>query len=202
MVSWSTVGANSCVAVEHLVESDDLAGVGGHAAHRRDQAGLGAALHFVVGLVVADGVDQVVPFQLIRIGLGLRDRPRPARPWSMLWPLKVRHLGRRVAGRRRSRPPPWCRGRSWRTRCGSLDRAAVEKQLGAVGERVFDRVGVEVLIDGVATVVPAAEGRRLHRPGLLSSSSTRRCCGCRNRCTRRRWPRGSRGTSASGTAAR
>ena len=38
----------------------------------------------------------------------------------------------------------------------AVDAAAVEEQLGAVGERVFDRVVVEVLIDGVAAVVAAA----------------------------------------------
>ena len=49
----------------------------------------------------------------------------------------------------------------------AVDRAAVEKQLRAVGKRVLDRVVVEVLIDVVAAVMPAAGGLRLHRPGVL-----------------------------------
>ncbi len=38
---------------------------------------------------------------------------------------------------------------------------AFQVQLGAVGEGVLDRVGVEVLIDVVAAVVPAAEAAAL-----------------------------------------
>ena len=51
------VGGELVLAGEHLVAGDDLTGVAGHAAHRRDQARFGAALHFVVRAVVADCVD-------------------------------------------------------------------------------------------------------------------------------------------------
>ena len=57
------------VAVEDLVVGDFLAGVRGHAAQARHEAGLDAALGFVVWLVVTDGVHQVVPFVLIWIPL-------------------------------------------------------------------------------------------------------------------------------------
>ncbi len=46
-------------------------------------------------------------------------------------------------------------------------RAAVEVQLRAVGEGVLDRVRVEVLVDEILAVVPAADRLGLHRPGLL-----------------------------------
>ena len=41
------------------------------------------------------------------------------------------------------------------------------EELGPVGERVFDRVVVEILIDAVAAIVPAAGGVGLDRPGTL-----------------------------------
>src|SRR5262249_42610172 len=44
---------------------------------------------------------------------------------------------------------------------------AFEEELGAVGESVFDRVAIEVLIDVVAAVSPAAGSLGLHRPGVL-----------------------------------
>ena len=49
----------------------------------------------------------------------------------------------------------------------AVDVAAFEEQLGAVGEGVLDRVGVEVLVDAVAAVVPAAGALGLDRPGVL-----------------------------------
>src|SRR5207248_3186650 len=56
------------VGVEHLVEGDFLADVGGGAAHAGDEAGFDAALHLVVGFVVDDGVDQGVPCVLVGVG--------------------------------------------------------------------------------------------------------------------------------------
>src|SRR5262249_31590899 len=56
-------------AIERLVIGDDPTGVGGHTAHDRDQAGLGAALALVVRLVLAYGLDQLVPFNLIGVWL-------------------------------------------------------------------------------------------------------------------------------------
>jgi len=49
-------GRHLVVAVEHVVVGDFLAGVRGHAAQACHEAGLDAALGFIVGLVVADGV--------------------------------------------------------------------------------------------------------------------------------------------------
>src|SRR5260370_28892330 len=57
------------LAIEYLVEGDNLTGVGGHAAHGGHQAGFRAALHFVVRLVLTDGFGQVVPLGLVRAAL-------------------------------------------------------------------------------------------------------------------------------------
>src|SRR5262249_59272300 len=76
-------------------------------------------------------------------------------------------LGRRVA-----------RGRDDRRAAGAVrvageflvapgDVAALEQQLRAVGERVLDRVGVEVLIDVLAAIIAAARPRRTHGKRVL-----------------------------------
>src|SRR6266436_8629643 len=61
------------LAVEHFFVSNFLAGVGGHAAQAGREAGLDAARDFIVGLVVADGVHQVVPFIGVWVPLIGRD---------------------------------------------------------------------------------------------------------------------------------
>ena len=63
------------LAIEHLVAGDDLAGMSGHAPHGRDQTRFHAALHFAVGLVVANGVGEMFPFQLIEFRLRLIESP-------------------------------------------------------------------------------------------------------------------------------
>src|SRR5687767_9638433 len=68
-------GCEFVFAVEDVVVGDDLACMGGHATHGGDEAGLGAALDFVVGLILADGADQVFPFEVVGIRLGLRIKP-------------------------------------------------------------------------------------------------------------------------------
>ena len=55
------------VAVEHLVKGHFPAGVGGHAPHARNQAGFNPAFHLVVGLIVSNGVHQIIPFVLIGV---------------------------------------------------------------------------------------------------------------------------------------
>src|SRR5664280_1040254 len=61
------IGGELVLAVEYVFESNLLAGVGGHAAHARDKAAFRAAFGLVVRLVVADGVQQIVP--LVYIGI-------------------------------------------------------------------------------------------------------------------------------------
>ena len=48
--------------IEDFIVRHELSRMGCHAAHGSDQAGLGTAFHLVIGLVVANGIDQVVPF--------------------------------------------------------------------------------------------------------------------------------------------
>ena len=55
-----------CVFVRHF-----LAGMGGHAAERSNHAGGRAAFDFVVRLILPNGGDQLIPFQLVRMRLGL-----------------------------------------------------------------------------------------------------------------------------------
>ena len=49
----------------------------------------------------------------------------------------------------------------------AVDATPVQEELRAVGERVFDRIRVEVLIDGVPAIMAAAERLGLDRPGIL-----------------------------------
>src|SRR5687767_14980036 len=63
------------IAVEDLVVGDDLTRVSGHPAHRRDQAGLGAALGLVEGLIISNRIDEMIPLELIGVRLGLWEFP-------------------------------------------------------------------------------------------------------------------------------
>ena len=58
-------GGHLMVAVEDFFVGDFLARVCCHAAHAGYEAGLDTAFGFVVGLIIADGVYQDVPFVLI-----------------------------------------------------------------------------------------------------------------------------------------
>ena len=55
------------ITVEDLVESDFLPGMSRHAPHRGHQAGGCPTLDFVVGLVIAYGIQQIIPLKLIGI---------------------------------------------------------------------------------------------------------------------------------------
>src|SRR5437763_389411 len=59
------IGRELVLVIQHLVEGDELAGVRGHAAHRRDHARLRPALHLVVRLVLADRGDQILPLVVV-----------------------------------------------------------------------------------------------------------------------------------------
>ena len=64
IVNLSTPGAYSSVGVEHLLVGDLLRRMGRLPAQGTDETGLDAVSHLVERLVVADRVDQVVPFVL------------------------------------------------------------------------------------------------------------------------------------------
>ena len=61
--------------IEHLLVGDVLADVGGHTAHAGHQTGFDAALDLIERCVVFDGVDEVLPLELIRIRFWLRVGP-------------------------------------------------------------------------------------------------------------------------------
>ena len=52
-------------AIEHLVIGDFHARVSSHPAHAGNDRRLNAALDFIVRLIFSNGLDQMVPFQLI-----------------------------------------------------------------------------------------------------------------------------------------
>ena len=141
MVSLSTPGAILVLAVEHVLEGDFLAGVGGHAAHGGHQAGLrrrasprcracrcgwrrsGRSTRFV-GILLRRP-DLATP----RSGWRASDSG-PCRCWTAA-------RSRRLGDDRRC---PWCRARSWRRSSSQpVDAAAVDEELRAVGEGVFHR---------------------------------------------------------------
>src|SRR5271157_1101016 len=72
-------GRELVVVVESLVPGDDLARVAGHVAHDLDQACLGAPLRLVERPVLPDGIDQVIPLELVGISALAAGKPRPGR---------------------------------------------------------------------------------------------------------------------------
>ena len=141
--------------------------MGGHAAHRGDQAGFGAAPDLVVGLILADGIDQVVPFELV----GVRLIVGGVAPNEVLL-VQVLALEDSAPGRRM---PPFRDDRRAFAAvrvAGELPVAAVdappfEHQLGAVCESVFHGIDIKVLVDVLAAVMPAAGSLGLHRPSIF-----------------------------------
>ena len=165
-------------AVQHLIERDDLTRVRGHAAHGSNQAGLRTPLDLVVGPVLADRGDEVVPFQLLRILFRLRKRPaqifvrqvdRVLRGQDTRDFLAVvdPHLPGMVGPRRddgRALGAMRIAG-EFIVHAGHVAPFIVE--LGSVGIGVLDRIGVEVLIEGIATIVAATDRHGLHGPSIL-----------------------------------
>ena len=80
--------------------------------------------------------------------------------------------------------------------CGEIGRIVTG------GDAVADCIDPASMREAVARDNVA---RRLLEPAPArrpSSSSTRRCCGCRSRCSSRRWPKENCGTVGSGRATR
>src|SRR5207253_2250827 len=115
---------------------DERAGVGGEAAHGGDQAGLGAALGLVVRPVAANRVDQVVPFELVRVWL-----VRPGAPgdvaigWAVVLGAEDAAAGRRVAVGRDDRRAARAVGVAGELLMAAAHAAAFEEHFGAVAER-------------------------------------------------------------------
>ena len=93
--------------------------------------------------VVADGIEQRVPLGLPGIELLLLGPPRDVGPLDALVFVHLHGGGVNVPGELRRALRPLHEGGELVIALG--DEAAVDQRLGAVGEGVFDRVGVEVL---------------------------------------------------------
>src|SRR5207248_1091621 len=129
-----------------------------------------ASLDLVVGLVVDDGIDQVVPFVLVW-GATIGGLP------SLILRCLVQTF---VDARRRAAVAAFggdgaalgSVNEAVIDGGGTLDAPAIEQQLSAVGEGVFDPIGIEILVDErlaivVVAIVAAAHGLRLDRPAVF-----------------------------------
>ncbi len=161
------------LAVEHVVVGDHAAGVGGHAAHGGDHAGDGAAFGFVVGLVVADGVDEVAPFVAVRVVFAAGHFGFPHQAF----------LGGEVpfVNRRREAAIPAFGddGAAFAAvQAAGVDFAAtghataIKQEGGAVLVGVFHGVDIEILVDERLAVragleMAAAEGHGFDGPGVF-----------------------------------
>ena len=156
IVSLSTSGANSCWQLR--ISSKVMIWPVWAAMRPIEVTRLASApsLHFVVGLVLADRLDQVVPFQLVRVRFRLRERPQPV-VFREVLSLEGADLARRVRRGRDDRRALRAVGVAGELVVAAGHVPAVVEELGAVGIGVFDGVGVEVLVDGIAAVVAAAE---------------------------------------------
>src|SRR5439155_9962698 len=66
---------NADSRVDRVLPFDDFAGISSHAAEDRGHAARGAILGFVVGLVIPDGIEQVIVLLLIRVFPSLANTP-------------------------------------------------------------------------------------------------------------------------------
>src|SRR6185503_14751226 len=150
-----------------------LAGVGAQAAHIADDTGFDAAFDFVVGFVVADGIEEGDPFVFVGVIVFTRDFGLPEAVFGG-GVLACAGAGGAGAVVRAgddgnafgSLSPAVVNG------SGARDAAAVHVHFGAVGEGVFDGVGVKVLVnvfDAVSAffVVASAEALGFDGPGVF-----------------------------------
>src|SRR5207249_6741127 len=111
------------------------------------------------------------PIELVRVGLGRRKGPDDVALVREILTLVDAAMGRRVprlGNNGRPFGPVGVTGEFLKT---AGHAAALEKQLGAVGEGVLRGIGVKVLIDVGAAVVPAAGGLGIDRPGVLQPTA-------------------------------
>ncbi len=155
------------LAVEDFIVGNDLTGVRGHPAHRRDQTGFGAAFRLVEWLVHADCFYKVVPFELVRVRLGLRERPDDVFFFVHILSPVDAALCRRVGPIGDDRGPLVAVGVAGELAMATVDTPAIKKQFRAVGEGVFDRVIIKVLVHRVATIMATSDRLGFDRPGTL-----------------------------------
>src|SRR5262249_29687984 len=144
------VGSELVLVVEHLVARDDLARVGGHAAHGGDQTGFGAAPDLVVGLILANRSQEVVPLQLIGIGLLAGGAPDDVGVLSDVLAAKSSGPARSMAVGGDDRRAARAVGIAGELILAAGHGPPFKEELAAVGEGEFGGVAVEVLVDVVA----------------------------------------------------
>ena len=154
------------LAIEHFVISHLNTGVSRHSSHAGYQAGFDPSLDFVVRHILADRVDQIVPFELIRVRLRLWPFPEDIVAGHVLT-LVNPALSRRVPRGRDHRAPLGSVGVASKLIVATWDGAPVDEHLRAVCERVLDRIGIEVLVDAIVSIVPSSGSHRVDRPVFL-----------------------------------
>src|SRR5439155_18405643 len=156
------------LAVQHFLERDLLAGVRGHAAHGGHQAGFHTPFDFVVGFVIADGVNQVVPFIQIRILLVRVYFGCPEHAGAVGILALVSAGGQStVVGLRDDRHAFAALREAVVSGLATHDAAPVHDELAAVGEGVFHGVVVEVLVHVITAIMAAAQRLGLDRRRVL-----------------------------------
>src|SRR5262249_280879 len=120
-----------------VIVGDDLPGVGGHPAHGGDEAGLGSAPDLVVPLVFTNRVDEVVPLDLVGVGLGRGVSPDDVVADELL-PLVDAGPGRAVRVRGDDRRALGAVGIAGELLVAPGDVPTLQVQLGSVGEGVLD----------------------------------------------------------------
>ena len=154
------------LAIEHFVISHLNAGVSRHSSHARYHACFDPSLDLVVRHILADGIDQIVPFELIRVRLGFWTLPEDIVTGHVMT-LVNPALGRRVARCRDHRAALGSVGVAGKLVVATWNRAPVDEHLGAVSKRVLDRIGIKVLVDAIVSIVPSSGSYSIDRPVFL-----------------------------------
>src|ERR1043166_6654878 len=158
---------------EHLVVSDFLAGVCRHAPHGGNDTGLDSKGHFIVRLVVANRVHQVIPFVDVWAVLGRFDLGLPEHIAA------CRQLALVNARRTVIVPRLGSNGHS----LGTVNMAkvhgeragiatAIHVEFGTVLKSALDRVRVEILVDPwfairAVSIMPSTQSLSLDWPRIL-----------------------------------
>src|SRR5579884_443337 len=165
------LGREFVLIFEHGLQGDDLPRVSGLSSHSCDKTRHGAALHLAVRLVCAYGLEQIIPFDAIGIGLLLTALPGDVLLSCIVFlgsssptaRLASENTVLATEGARMGRPviDDGNDGRTFRAMCvaGKLlfatgHATTFQPEFGSVGKSILDGVDIEILIDvGASTVV-------------------------------------------------
>lgn len=154
------------VAIEYLVAGDYLARVASHPAHGGNQAGFRPAPNFVVATIIANGIDKVIPLQLVGVRFLARTTPDNGIIGEIL---AAEHSGpgwrmSRMGDDRRTTGAVCVTGK-FIMAAGNI--SAFEYKLTAIRESVFRGIMIEVLVDIIFPVEPTAGPLGFYRPGIF-----------------------------------